>query len=884
MKTNRKKQLTLVLAITLLISKGFAQATSLGHLGTVPAFDWCGWNALSPIPFTLEHRGNHHIRFRIGPFAPNTSRMVIRGTNAGPFQGFVGIGQNFLTPNNLLDVDGGDIDINTPVRSYMIADRSVLWHKGDATNIFVGVQAGNNHAFNNQGENTFLGYSAGFSSPGSTPLGPSIRNTFVGSEAGFNSISSLNTYVGYRAGYSHNNSTQGNTCVGYECGYLNQNADNAFYGFRAARNQVSGIDNSVFGQVAGENMSTGSGNTFMGLAAGRGNGAFDNNNYFGARAGNSSLGSDNIFIGNNAGLNGIGSRNVVMGNFAMQAATAGTENVIIGYNANIVSPGTSFNTIIGGRSALVNATGSSNTYVGYQTALAQTTGTGHAYFGLEAGQNMVGGSGNTFLGIRAGATNANSTFTNAAAIGAGAQVVNNDHMILGNNAVNVGIGLSGITPGPGNKLEINTAVANTSGLRFRQLTSASPVGANPGPGVLAVDPNGDVIYVQSPAASAFGGTCGTSPSALPSSWEIPLGGFNYVFSGNGTGTVVNNVGIGTNCTPQAKLHVDQSSGSNAGSIGILVENNDISPCFNAGPIIGLKSVVNLANSSGTVSSLYRVGGWFEVPNPNGCGIINNWAIHVPQNGGFVTIGYPTPFTTGALVDINGVTNSALGYTSISDISLKNSVATLPNALNKIKNLRPVTFKWNNLTDSASSGTQAGFIAQEVDTVIPQVIRTTSSRLKSISYDQLIPYLVSAIQAQQNQIKQLDSIVQSLTQTVSSCCSNSAARQTGIQGNDPSNLSQINVNLSDAEIIVLDQNKPNPFAEQTTITYNVPEKYGFAQMIFKTIDGKIIKTVDITKKGRGQINVFANDLTNGLYTYSLIVDGATVDTKKMVKQN
>jgi hypothetical protein len=93
-----------------------------------------------------------------------------------------------------------------------------------------------------------------------------------------------------------------------------------------------------------------------------------------------------------------------------------------------------------------------------------------------------------------------------------------------------------------------------------------------------------------------------------------------------------------------------------------------------------------------------------------------------------------------------------------------------------------------------------------------------------------------------------------------------------------------VNLSDVDMIVLNQNVPNPFAEQTTISYNVPEKYGYAQLVFKTVDGKILKTVDITKKGRGQINVFANDLSNGLYMYSLIVDGVTVDTKKMVKQN
>ncbi|MGZ3901446.1 MAG: T9SS type A sorting domain-containing protein [Bacteroidia bacterium] len=82
---------------------------------------------------------------------------------------------------------------------------------------------------------------------------------------------------------------------------------------------------------------------------------------------------------------------------------------------------------------------------------------------------------------------------------------------------------------------------------------------------------------------------------------------------------------------------------------------------------------------------------------------------------------------------------------------------------------------------------------------------------------------------------------------------------------------------------MSQNVPNPYAEQTTITYNVPPQYGFAQIIFKTVDGKIIKAVDITKKGKGQLNVFASDLSQGLYMYTLIVDGKVIDTKKMVKE-
>ncbi len=59
---------------------------------------------------------------------------------------------------------------------------------------------------------------------------------------------------------------------------------------------------------------------------------------------------------------------------------------------------------------------------------------------------------------------------------------------------NFGIG----TASPGNKLEITSAIANTSGLRFTNLTSASPTVVAAGK-ALSVDINGDVVLM--PAAS-----------------------------------------------------------------------------------------------------------------------------------------------------------------------------------------------------------------------------------------------------------------------------------------------------------------------------------------------------------------------------------------------
>ncbi len=95
-------------------------------------------------------------------------------------------------------------------------------------------------------------------------------------------------------------------------------------------------------------------------------------------------------------------------------------------------------------------------------------------------------------------------------------------------------------------------------------------------------------------------------------------------------------------------------------------------------------------------------------------------------------------------------------------------------------------------------------------------------------------------------------------------------------------SVINVSLSDGENIVLNQNVPNPFAEQTVITYSIPETVQKAQIKFYSAEGKLINTVDILERGKGRINVFANDLITGIYTYTLVADGEIIATKRMMK--
>jgi hypothetical protein len=82
---------------------------------------------------------------------------------------------------------------------------------------------------------------------------------------------------------------------------------------------------------------------------------------------------------------------------------------------------------------------------------------------------------------------------------------------------------------------------------------------------------------------------------------------------------------------------------------------------------------------------------------------------------------------------------------------------------------------------------------------------------------------------------------------------------------------------------LNQNVPNPFAEQTVITYSIPESVKKADILFYDSNGKLINSIFIKERGNSQLNVFANDLSTGIYTYTLVADGQIVASKKMVKQ-
>ena len=65
--------------------------------------------------------------------------------------------------------------------------------------------------------------------------------------------------------------------------------------------------------------------------------------------------------------------------------------------------------------------------------------------------------------------------------------------------------------------------------------------------------------------------------------------------------------------------------------------------------------------------------------------------------------------------------------------------------------------------SSDSSTHIGLIAQEVEQVLPEVVRTGSDGYKSVSYDEIIGVLIEAVKDQQAQIEELNDRLADLEQ-------------------------------------------------------------------------------------------------------------------------
>ena len=108
------------------------------------------------------------------------------------------------------------------------------------------------------------------------------------------------------------------------------------------------------------------------------------------------------------------------------------------------------------------------------------------------------------------------------------------------------------------------------------------------------------------------------------------------------------------------------------------------------------------------------------------------------------------------LEVNGLFKSA-GTTEISDARFKKDVTEIENATEKVGELRGVNYTWKqdefpNMNFSGEK--QMGLIAQEVETVVPEVVMAGNDDYKSVDYSSLVALLIQALNEQQAEIELL----------------------------------------------------------------------------------------------------------------------------------
>jgi hypothetical protein len=124
---------------------------------------------------------------------------------------------------------------------------------------------------------------------------------------------------------------------------------------------------------------------------------------------------------------------------------------------------------------------------------------------------------------------------------------------------------------------------------------------------------------------------------------------------------------------------------------------------------------------------------------------NRWQFYVSQSSSYLRLFY----NDGSMGQFN---NTNGNYEPVSDVRLKKNIQPINSMLGVLKKLQPVTYQLINNTEA--DGISYGLVAQDLEKVLPELVSINKSDdgdglsdLRTVSYTELIPILIKALQEQ-----------------------------------------------------------------------------------------------------------------------------------------
>lgn len=479
------------------------------------------------------------------------------------------------------------------------------------------------------------------------------------------------------------------------------------------------------------------------------------------------------------------------------------------------------------------SSGSHNTFLGSQSGTQNLDGAKNVFVGWYSGHSNVSGYNNLFMGTKTGKSNTSGYRNTFVGPGAGLSNITGFHNTsLGylagklNQYGNYNVFLGSLT-GHSNQGSYNVFIGNQAGYY--------EVGSNK----LYIDNSS----TQSPLI--YGDF---AQDQLKVNGELEVTGdlnSSNVNATSITGTYVNG----------SSLNLNSSAG-----MGLSISEEMVTPC------VTTKWHFIMGRTCGV--------GPFPPPS-------KEMTFHYGGGGANIGISNDSP---SYKFDVNGIVRAS-NFITLSDRQLKQDVKTIENAGELIRQLEGVTYtfkeKVRNEGRNLPAGRQIGFIAQDVQKVLPEVVEEDEQGLLGVTYQSLIPLLVEhqkELQTQNDQlVEEIEEVKEANEQLAAEMAEIKALLKKIAKDGSVKMVELENTNTKE----ILRQNAPNPFSESTTIEYDLPENCAGANLLIQDSSGKLIKSVENLKTGVGRIEVQAHALTPGMYRYTIVCQGKTLATKSMI---
>lgn len=150
-------------------------------------------------------------------------------------------------------------------------------------------------------------------------------------------------------------------------------------------------------------------------------------------------------------------------------------------------------------------------------------------------------------------------------------------------------------------------------------------------------------------------------------------------------------------------------------------------------------------------------------------------------------------------------------------------------------------------------------AQELQEIYPNLVMEGQDGYLAVNYTELVPLLIRSIQELKQELDE-------------------ARGSDGMIKRIPQSSGMGNIETDNKNVLY--QNRPNPFKEKTTIRFKLDDEAMDAAICIFDMSGKMLKKLPISN-GMESVSVNGYELGEGMFLYSLLVNGQEVDTKRMI---